>query len=216
MKPTTQFQLVTQVPVEGTPRLLLKLLETGCPQVRISIPRKRRSVEWDNINDPIFYNAPSAGLLWERKHESILFKDDRDRLNVGNDHTFSARHSCSQRKLGSTSIWQIPLRCWIKCSWVAFKEAEVDHQVVRAQSYLFRRITTTEVTSEKQNKRNTISQARRGATTLEGMPKHVSNGSVNLLEKARQHFSWRKRLSTSIFQLYWRAGNSFQFVHRLY
>ena len=75
------------------------------------------------------------------------------------------------------------------------REAEVEHEAVQAEADLFRRITSAEVANKKQDtkEKQLVSRSQRGVTTWQDMLKSAMKGIVSLLEKVRQHWSWRKR-----------------------
>ena len=80
-----------------------------------------------------------------------------------------------------TWIWRIqPI--FLRVFWICTqREAEVDHEAVQAEADIRRRITTTEVTNEKQSKSKNSSQM-------------MTAWSYDVVvEKARQQRSWRTR-----------------------
>ena len=59
---------------------LLGLPKEKCPDTWISLPKSRRPLQWETVEDPVcplernLYGHPLAGLLWERHMEKTLFK----------------------------------------------------------------------------------------------------------------------------------------------
>ena len=69
----------TEVKMEGTPKNL-KIPNSECPDIWIRSPRHEWPKSWSRMDDPVvllernLFGHPSAGLLWERQFEKILFK----------------------------------------------------------------------------------------------------------------------------------------------
>ena len=69
----------TQVQMEDAPKLL-KIPKTECRDIWIRLPRHKWPKSWSSMEDPLvplernLYGHPSAGLLWERQFEKILWK----------------------------------------------------------------------------------------------------------------------------------------------
>ena len=59
---------------------LLKIPKSECPDIWIRLPKHKLPKSWSSMEDPVFplernlYGHPSAGLLWERQFEKVLFK----------------------------------------------------------------------------------------------------------------------------------------------
>ena len=73
------------------------------------------------------------------------------------------------------------------------RNAEADHPTVQAKTDLFRRITTTGVTDEKQNKHdNPLSRSPHGVVAWQHTTKSAPRGIASLLGKAYRHASRRE------------------------
>ena len=131
------------------------------------------------------YGYPPTGLLRDRKLQEVLLKQ---KLGKGSDVGVSCAHRKSQlffsvyaddikmageRKIGRERehlalMWtilrrgfdlEVPTPLLNQMNLVVTqRDAEVDHHAVKAQADLFRRITTTVVTHERQNKNNNSCQ----------------------------------------------------------
>ena len=95
--------------------------------------------------------------------------------------------------------------------WVALKEQ---------QKLISRRVTTTEVTDEKESKNAFFCRSQRGVTTWKDMQNMSLKGGVNQWEGARQCCGWQKRPcmddhkpSPEVFDS---TGETHLFVHRMY
>ena len=65
---------------------LSKIPKSECPDIWIHLPRHKLPKSWSSMEDPVvpfernLYGHPSAGLLWERRFETILLKHGWEKI----------------------------------------------------------------------------------------------------------------------------------------
>ena len=176
---------------------MLGSLEKECPQVWIRLPPCRGQNIWDTIEEPVvllernLYSHPVGKIaVGNKMGRSFLDTQIGRGTNVGTSSRPSHISIIRVRKCGRHEGWlgsetvgnehflakdmeledPTPLlsRVCLGCS----EREEVDHDAVESQADLFRRITVTDVTNEKQTKNNLLS-IEHGVELRHGMEGHA-------------------------------------------
>ena len=90
---------------------LLKNPKSECPDIWIRLRKHKWPKSWSSMEDPVvplernLYGHPLAGLLWERQFEKVLLEHGREKFQIGNVYSYTAKRDSSYLCMWTISNW---------------------------------------------------------------------------------------------------------------